>query len=161
MQPSLKYAVVERERRYLVRGLPAGVSRTTSIRDRYLTGTRLRLRQVTEPDGRVIHKLNHKVRLTGGPQEIACTSVYLDDAEWAALAVLPGATLEKRRHHVERDGLHVVIDEFGDGSLLAEIDSGDQAPISVPGWLDVIREVTLEEAWSGAGLAARMLVAKE
>jgi CYTH domain-containing protein len=152
----LKYAVVERERRYLVRGLPRGVSRTTSIRDRYITGTRLRLREVTEPDGRVVRKLNHKVRLTDGPQEIACTSVYLDDAEWSALDVLPGAIIEKRRHHVERDGLHLVIDEFGDGSLLAEIDSGDQAPISAPGWLDVIREVTVEEAWSGSGLASRL-----
>jgi CYTH domain-containing protein len=152
----LKYAVVERERRFLVRGLPSGIVRTTTILDRYVTGTRLRLRQVTEPDGRVVRKLNHKVRLTDGPQEIACTSVYLDDAEWSALDALPGPTLEKRRHHVERDGVHVVIDELVDGSLLAEIDSGERVALSVPAWLDIIREVTLDEAWSGAGLAARL-----
>lgn len=155
-EPSLKYAVVERERRFLVRGLPSGVSRTVLIRDRYVAGTRLRLREVSEPDGSVVRKLNHKVRLGDGPQEVACTSVYLDEVEWDALAGLAGPTLEKRRHHVDRDGLHVVVDDFGDGTLLAEIDAGDGPVLEVPSWLDVVVEVTGQEEWTGAGIAGRM-----
>lgn len=153
--PSLKYAVVERERRYLVRALPSGVTRTSTIRDRYVTGTRFRLREVVEPDGRVVRKLNQKVRLTDGPQEVACTSVYVDDTEWAALGVLPGLSLEKRRHHVERDGLRVVVDELADGTLLAEIDDGDREPAAIPDWLDVVREVSLDEDWTGVRIAER------
>lgn len=152
-EPSLKYAVVERERRFLLASLPEGVVETWDIHDRYVDGTRLRLREVRRPDG-VVRKLNHKVRL-GGAAEVACTSIYLDDAEWQRLQVLPGRALHKRRHHVRRDGLHVVVDEFDDATLLAEIDDGDGEPVAVPAWLDVVREVTDEEEWTGAGRAGR------
>ncbi|MFN2456514.1 MAG: hypothetical protein ABR577_20170, partial [Pyrinomonadaceae bacterium] len=43
-----KYERVERERRYLLRGLPPGLSLTNEhaqITDNYITGTRLRLRK--------------------------------------------------------------------------------------------------------------------
>jgi CYTH domain-containing protein len=154
MAPSLKYAVVERERRFLVRTVPDGVQEVWEISDRYVDGTRLRLREVRGPAG-VQRKLGHKVRLVvDDPTAIACTSLYLDDDEWAVLSDLPGRTLTKRRHHVERDGLHVVVDELADGTCLAEIDDGDAAPVPIPAWLDVIREVTHEEAWTGAGLAS-------
>ena len=150
----MKYAVVESERRFLVRSLPAGVDRTSQIVDRYVVGTRLRLREVVEPDGTVVRKLGHKVRLTDGPQRVACTSVYLDDAEWATLAALPARVLRKRRHHVSLDGQHVAVDELPDGTLLAEIDGGDQPVTEVPAWLDVVREVTDDEAWTGAALSS-------
>lgn len=150
---SLKYAVVERERRYRVARLPEGVTATKEIVDLYVTGTRLRLREVTEPDGTVIRKLGHKVRLGDGPAEVACTNFYVDDAEWEVLAALPAATLRKRRHLLERDGLNVAIDEHEDGILIAEIDDGDAASQHVPEWLDVLEEVTYDEAWTGAGLA--------
>lgn len=96
------------------------------------------------------------MRLTDGPQEIACTSVYLDDAEWSTLCALRCRTLKKRRHHVECEGFHLVIDELSDGSLLAEINGGDDVPVGAPAWLDVIRDVSLEEAWTGVSLAERM-----
>jgi len=150
----MKYAVVESERRFLVGSMPAGVERVAEISDRYVTGTRIRLRQVVEANGTVVRKLGHKVRLGDGPQRIACTSVYLDDAEWAALAVLPATVLRKRRHHVHLDGQHVAVDEFPDGTLLAEIDGGDQPVSDVPAGLDVIREVTSDEAWTGALLSS-------
>ena len=50
MSISLKYAVVERERRFLLASLPEGIDCTRQIIDRYLTGTRLRLREVREAD---------------------------------------------------------------------------------------------------------------
>ncbi|GAB3081711.1 hypothetical protein GCM10027080_32520 [Pedococcus soli] len=52
-----KYSVVERERGYLLARLPEGVTVTKDIVDRYLTGTRLRLREVREDDIVVTRKL--------------------------------------------------------------------------------------------------------
>jgi CYTH domain-containing protein len=144
---------VERERRYRLGRLPDGVSSTKEILDRYLTGTRLRLREVRESDGTVTRKLGHKVRMTDGPAEVACTNIYLDDDEWALLATLPARRLRKRRHMVHRDGLLVAVDEHEDGTLIAEIDDGDQPTDFVPEWLDVVEDVTADEAWTGARLA--------
>ena len=153
MTHPLKYAVVERERRYLVSSLPDGVSGSREIVDRYVTGTRLRLREVREADGTVTRKLGQKVRLGEGPAEIACTSVYLDDEEWALLGTLPATTLRKRRHLVDRDGVLVAIDEHEDGTLVAEIDDRDRPADGVPDWLDVVADVSEDEAWTGVALA--------
>ena len=153
MPVSLKYAVVERERRYRLRRLPDGVSSTKEILDRYVIGTRLRLREVREGDGTVTRKLGHKVRISDGPAEVACTNLYLNDDEWTLLTALPARLLRKRRHMVDRDGLLVAVDEHEDGTLIAEIDDGDQPSEFVPDWLDVVDNVTGDEEWTGARLA--------
>ncbi len=153
MAASLKYAVVERERRFLLAALPDGITTSWEIVDRYVIGTRLRLREVTEADGTVVRKLGHKVRLRDGPEEIACTSLYLDLGEWALLVALPARVLRKRRHLVQRDGVRIAVDEHEDGTLLAEIDDGDGEPLAVPSWLDVVAEVTRDESFTGAALA--------
>ena len=153
MTVSLKYAVVERERRFLVSSVPAGVTRTQQVVDRYVVGTRLRLREVVADDGSVVRKLGHKVRLSPGPEEVACTSMYLDDAEWGLLSTLPARVLRKTRRIVERDGLRVAVDELEDGTLLAEIDDRDEGPGPVPEWLDVVEDVSADERWTGATLA--------
>jgi CYTH domain-containing protein len=150
---SLKYAVVERERRFLLARLPDGVVSTKQIVDRYVTGTRLRLREVREEDGTVIRKLGHKVRLSEGPTEVACTNFYLNDQEWAVLGALPAQILRKKRHMLHRDGLIVAVDEHEDGTLVAEIDDRDQPSQFVPDWLDTIEDVTEDERWTGAWLA--------
>ena len=155
MPVSLKYAVVERERRFLVASLPDCVTRSREITDRYLTGTRLRLREVRDDDGTVVRKLGHKVRLTDGPGEVACTNFYLDEQEWELLAALPGRVLRKTRYVAAADGCRVVIDEHEDGTLVAEIDDRDEPSDVVPDWLDVVRDVTGDEAWTGAALAYR------
>ena len=129
------------------------MSTTHEILDRYVSGTRLRLREVRGSDGTVTRKLGHKVRLTDGPAEVACTNFYLDDDEWALLAALPARLLRKRRHMIHRDGLLVAVDEHEDGTLIAEIDDGDQPSDFVPEWLDVVDDVTADEAWTGARLA--------
>lgn len=94
-----------------------------------MKGTRLRLREVRESDGTVIHKLGHKVRLTKGPAEVANTNFYLNDQEWALLCDLPARLLHKRRHMIHRDGFDVVVDEYGDGTLIAEsmMETGNRA----------------------------------
>ena len=149
----MKYAVVERERRYLVARVPDGEVTTRRIVDRYVEGTRLRLREVHEPDGAVVRKLGQKVRVTDGPREVACTNLYLDDAEWAVLQGLPGREVRKTRHLVRRDDWLVAVDEHEDGTLVAEVDDGDGPPRPLPEWLDVLREVTDDEAFTGAGMA--------
>ena len=153
MSPSLKYAVVERERRYLVGGLPDGVEETWEILDRYIIGTKMRLREVRKPDGTITHKLGHKVRLGDGTREVACTNFYLDEAEWALVGQLPSRTLHKRRHIIRRDGFRVAIDEHADGTLVAEIDDGERPSDLIPTWLTVIEDVTDDEQWTGSRLA--------
>jgi CYTH domain-containing protein len=150
---SLKYAVVERERRFLVRSVPDGVTDRLTVADRYLEGTRLRLRETTDSDGAVVRKLGHKVRLGDGPAEVACTSIYLDDEEWERLVTLPARVLRKTRYVVERNGLRICVDELQDGTLLAEIDDQDGRPVDMPEWLEVVADVSDDEAWTGAALA--------
>lgn len=155
MSVSLKYAVVERERRFLVSGIPEGVVATKAIVDHYVTGTRLRLREVREDDGILVRKLSHKVRLGEGARRVACTNLYLNDEEWAALAALPATVLRKRRHIVNRDGLTVAIDEHENGTLVAEIDDGDRPSPLVPAWLNTLEDVSDDERWTGASIALR------
>jgi CYTH domain-containing protein len=153
----LKYAVVERERRWLLPGRPPGlVGEVLAIGDRYLVGTRLRLREVTHEDGAVVRKLGHKVRLGDTAAEIACTSLYLDDAEWDALAGLPAHRLAKRRTCVSYEGVVVAVDEYDGhlaGLVIAEIDTRDGPEVELPADWDVVVEVTRDERYTGAALA--------
>ena len=150
----LKYAVVERERRFLLASLPdEAIVGTREIVDRYVSGTRLRLREVRDDDGGVVRKLGHKVRISEGPGEVACTNFYLNDQEWALLAALPATVLRKKRHMVHRDGLTVAVDELEDGTLIAEIDDRDRPSRFVPEWLDIVEDVSDDERWTGASLA--------
>ena len=111
---SLKYAVVERERRYLLEALPdLPGARVLRITDRYLDGTRLRLRRVDEDGCAVVLKLGQKVPV---PDGIAHTTTYLSEAEFALLSQLPGRPLEKTRHL--HDGW--AVDVHPDGLVLAE-----------------------------------------
>lgn len=147
----MKYATVERERRWLLSApppIPDG-ARQLRIADRYVTGTRLRLRETAEPDGTVVRKLGHKVRLGEGAAEVAHTSLYLDDAEWALLAVLPARTVTKTRTLVPIPEGHVAVDVHADGKVVAEIDGPGDLP---PDW-PVVREVTGEEGYTGGALA--------
>lgn len=159
MGVSLKYAHVERERRWLLAAVPDGleVEWSLAITDRYLVGTRLRLRETVADDGAVVRKLGHKVRLGDGAGEIACTSLYLDDAEWEALSVLESRLLRKVRRRACIDGVPVSLDVFeGDraGLVLLEIDRGDGPDPGLPADLVALAEVTGDEAFTGAELAA-------
>jgi hypothetical protein len=94
-----KYARSEIERRFLVRGVPDGeVLRVVDIDDRYLDGTRLRLRMQVERGGPAVFKLTQKVPRPGRHGEQGTiTTVYLDEREHAALSILPAAALRKSR----------------------------------------------------------------
>ena len=87
------------------------------------------------------------------------TNLYLTADEHALLAMLPGADLVKRRHHVSVDGLRFAVDVFEGplaGRIIAEVEASDPAALRAvrpPAWCG--REITGEAAYAGAALARR------
>lgn len=149
-----KYAHLELERRFLLAAVPPGQARRrVRIEDRYLSGTRLRLRLVTDlASGAVERKLTQKIPAAdGGPGLI--TNTYLSEAEFAALAVIPAATLSKVRSSIPPFGVDVFEGELT-GLILAELEFTDQGALVAfepPPW--VVREVTRDQRFTGGALA--------
>src|SRR5690606_26760305 len=83
-----RYAHPEVERRFLLAGVPPGLTGGRLVVDRYLPGTRLRLREVREPGSAVTRKLGQRIREGSGPGRIWHTSLELDEAEWELLCGL-------------------------------------------------------------------------
>lgn len=130
------------------------------IEDRYLTGTRLRLRRVSPMAGGPIeHKLGQKVRPDPGwPGLVLHTTMYLDPGEHARLSALPGADLRKVRHAVEFAGRRFSMDVFQGrhtGLVLLEIevqnDGTDDEEVVPPPFAGP--EVTGDERYTGGWLA--------
>ena len=162
MSKLLKYARIERERRFLLATLPAGLDPGRGyerLSDLYLEGTRLRLREVSAPDGRVVErKLNQKLPdPEGAPERRVITSLYLEAADYALLAGLPGQRLAKRRHRHACDGHTFGIDVFEGplaGLVLAEVEAASDAELAalpVPPFAHC--EVTAERLFTGGALA--------
>lgn len=151
-----KYARVERERRFLLAGPPPAPAVTASrrITDRYLPGTRLRLRRVDYPDsGTCEFKFTQKVA-AGRPGYIQglITNTYLSAAEYDLLASLPAEVLSKTRHSVPP----LSIDVFGPplhGLVLADAEfTTDEAAQSFPPPPAAIAEVTEDARFTGGSL---------
>ena len=155
---TLKYSHVERERRFLVdpERRPALAGRPhILIADRYLVGTRMRLRRMTAPDtGRVALKLTKKYE-SPDPRARPMVTTYLNEAEYALLEGLPAQLLVKRRYPI--GGFAIDIFEGALAGLeLAESEQGDAATLAalaVPHW--AVREVTDDPAFEGGRLAAQ------
>jgi CYTH domain-containing protein len=119
-----RYARVEIERRFLLAGVPDGEEVLTirRIDDRYLDGTRLRLRRMVAAGGPTELKLTQKLPDPDGRgRQGVLTTLYVSEDEYAALAVLPAATLSKSRLSIALYG----VDVFGghlDGLVLAEVE---------------------------------------
>ncbi|MTE13552.1 CYTH domain-containing protein [Nocardia aurantiaca] len=150
-----KYAKIESERRFLLRSLPTQASAPRVIEDRYILSTRLRLRRV-EVGSQVVYKFCQKVRPDENtPSTAAITNIYLDEAEYETLCLLPAATLRKTRH-VWQVGHHTfVVDEFhGDltGLILAEIEL-PEGPYDLSLPAPIGKEVTEDERFTGGYLA--------
>lgn len=144
-----KYSLPERERRWLAEPalLPPLIGPGRLIEDRYIDGTRLRLRAV---DG--VWKLGKKYEgesLSRRP----IVNVYLTEVEHAVLAELPAARLIKRRYRVGG----FAVDRFQDqlaGLWLAELEMPDAAALAAivaPDWC--IAEVSDNPRYSGGILA--------
>jgi hypothetical protein len=158
MSSPSKYANAERERRFVLASLPSDATQPREVLDRYVDGTRMRLRSVTTPEG-VVYKLGQKVRPTpDDPSLVLHTTLYLERDEFELLESLAAHTLRKTRHHVERGGAVMSVDVFHDeldGLILAEVDFGDDAIAArefTPPPFCVV-EVTADERFTGGRLA--------
>ena len=89
MPPHAKYARIECERRFLLEGFPtaAKVARIRHITDRYLDGTRLRLREQRDAGGPTVFKLTQKVSMrASGAQQGWITTMYVTQEEFRVLS---------------------------------------------------------------------------
>jgi CYTH domain-containing protein len=158
---SPKYERVERERRYLLRGLPEGLephAQHAQITDNYVTGTRLRLRKHRwVPTNEWTLKLTQKH--TPQPPDFSrtlITSLYLNEYEYEVLSVFEGNELRKNRYPFEHEGRLYSVDVFLGplrGLVLAEIDFDDDAEMDafpVPPFAHL--DVTRDELFTGARL---------
>ena len=127
--PESKYARVERERRYLLRDLPAGLTRVDphlQITDNYITGTRLRIRKVREPrTNKWTVKFTQK--FAPNPDDLSrtiITNTYLNALEAETLSVFNANEIRKNRYYFDYEGRKFSVDMFmGDlfGLVLAEV----------------------------------------
>jgi len=152
-----KYARVERERSFLLAGPPpasVGTARRR-ITDRYLPGTRLRLRRVEYLDsGACEFKLTQKVP-GGRPGYVRglITNTYLSAAEYDLLASLPGEVLSKTRVSVPPLSIDV-FDPPLRGLVLGEAEfATDHAARSFPLPATAIAEITDDTRFTGGTLA--------
>jgi CYTH domain-containing protein len=153
---STKYALPERERRFLLARFPDGepIVRTTHITDNYLVGTRLRIRRFVETANDVtttVYKLTQKVPAPdGGPGLI--TTFYLTEAEYDALAAIPAPQLRKTRHSIPPFGIDVFEPPLH-GLTMAEVEFPSEEAMRVfalPAF--AIAEVTHDIRFTGGRL---------
>jgi len=156
-----KYARVERERRFVLRGLPPGLELThphTQIFDNYVTATRLRLRKIRVPERREwVWKLTQKFAPDAGDlSRTLITNIYLSQYEYELLSVFEGNELRKNRYPYEHEGRRYSVDIFLGalhGLVLAEIEfetDEEMRDFQAPPFAAL--EVTNEEMFTGARL---------
>ena len=157
----MKYARVERERRYLLRELPHGLRVNdphTQIFDNYITGTRLRLRKMRVPERREwTWKLTQK--FAPDPSDFSRTviaNIYLSQIEYETFSVFEGNELRKNRYPYEHDGRKFSVDVFLGplhGLILAETEfDTDEELRDFPAPPFAAREVTNDELFTGGRL---------
>ena len=151
-----RYARVEREQRWALWQRPDGLLEPTSIVDRYLVGTRLRLRQADVGSG-VVYKLGQKVRpAEASPELVKLTNIYLSESEYEVFRKLPAHELRKTRWRLPAGGPRLVVDEFHGhlaGLVLAEIELAPGDAFGPPPAVLAV-DVTLDDRFSGGRLAA-------
>jgi CYTH domain-containing protein len=156
-----KYARVERERRYLLQDLPEGLTRASphlQITDNYITGTRLRLRKVRDPQA---NKWTVKFTQKFAPaiedsSRTIITNIYLNALEAETLAVFDANEIRKNRYPFEFEGREFSVDMFlGDlfGLVLAEVTfETDEELDNFPKPPFAIADVTKSELFTGGKL---------
>jgi CYTH domain-containing protein len=151
-----KYARVERERRFLLAAAPPASTTTAprQITDRYLTGTRLRLRRVEHGNGASEFKLAQKVPAERpGPVQGLITNIYLSQPEYDRFAALPAAVLSKIRVSVPPLSIDIFSPPLH-GLVLAEAEfTTDHEASCFRPPPDSIAEVTDDPRFTGGRLA--------
>jgi CYTH domain-containing protein len=150
-----KYARVERERRFLLAGLPKDQPATAirQITDRYLIGTTLRLRHIADQRDGHHYKFTQKIPTDRpGPVQGLITNTYLSKVEYDLLAQLPGKVLIKTRYSVPPLGIDVFAPPLHELVLAeAEFDT-DNAMLAFRPPSYVIAEVTDDPRFTGGRL---------
>ena len=157
-----KYACVELERRFLLEDLPEGLTRASphvQITDNYISGTRLRLRKVRDPQtNKWTVKFTQK--FAPDPQDLSrtiITNTYLNAAEAEQLGVFEANEIRKNRYPFEFEGRKFTVDMFlGDlfGLVLAEVgfeNDEDMKRFPPPPW--ALSDVTNDEMFTGGRLS--------
>jgi CYTH domain-containing protein len=152
-----KYARIERERRFLLAQPPPAPVLTAPrrITDRYLPGTRLRLRRV-DWLGHDDHEFKFTQKVPAdrpGPVRGLITNTYLSESEYDLLARLPADVLSKTRYSLPP----LAIDVFETplhGLVLAEAEFSTDAEAEAFAMPDAaVAEVTDDGRFAGNNLA--------
>jgi len=155
-----KYARIEFERRWLVN--PAEHPRldkmsATRIEDRYIDGTRLRLRRMSRADvAEIKWKLTRKYECDD-PAARPIVTTYLTEAEFGLLRTLPARALTKMRYHLPIGGRFWSLDLFEAslaGLAILEAEAEDAAALAAlvpPQW--AAKEITGDPRWQCGALA--------
>lgn len=159
--PESRYARVERERRFLLRDLPEGMTRADphlQITDNYITGTRLRIRKVREPrSNKWTVKFTQKFAPDPGDlSRTIITNTYLNAHEAEVFAIYNTNEIRKNRYPFEFEGRRFSVDMFlGDlfGLVLAEVSfETDEELDNFPKPPFALIDVTNEPLFSGGRL---------
>ncbi|MGB3811060.1 MAG: hypothetical protein WA943_13290 [Parvibaculum sp.] len=158
--PHLKYAQIERERRWLCTQMPEeaiSAPEIFEIVDYYLPDSALRLRSAAPLHGGVDNlRLSKKTQLAD-PRHRLITTIYLSESEYAQMRVLGGLVLKKHRHSFSLAGRRISVDRFDAplaGLVLAEVEFDDDETMSAyPSPPFAIREVTHDAHFTGFALA--------
>lgn len=156
-----KYACIERERRFLLKELPEGLTRASEhvqLWDNYITNTRLRLRKMRVPATKeYTWKLTQK--FAPDREDFShniITNIYLSAAEYEIFSVFEANEIRKNRYPFEHEGRVYSVDVFLGalwGLMLAEIEfetDEEMNALNVPSF--VLTEVTNDEMFTGARL---------
>ena len=160
--PESKYARVERERRYLLSDLPEGLTRADhhlQITDNYITGTRLRIRKVRDPQtNKWVVKFTQKFAPDAKDlSRTIITNVYLNAIEAEMLSIFEANEIRKNRYYFDFEGRRFAIDMFlGDlfGLVLGEVSFETDAELDgFPKPPFAVADVTNNVIFSGGKLS--------
>ncbi|MEM6348035.1 MAG: hypothetical protein AAF927_29365 [Bacteroidota bacterium] len=156
-----KYAQREFERRFLLEERPANLKNLDlkQIEDKYLDGTRLRLRKASKGN-EVQYKLTKKLSLANEPANWVST-IYLSQEEYEFFRSLSGKSYRKCRYYIKKQGeASIGIDEIKtqQGTIyLAEVEFESLESMERYQFpLAFLKEVTEDGFYSGFAIAQRL-----
>ena len=156
----MKYGKYEYERIYLLENnclIGKNIRVIKKIKDKYIEGTNLRLREVVESND-IKYKLTQKEKLSPTKQGILkINTLYLSKTEFDKLNILEGVEIKKERHIIQIDQLKIGVDKIildKECLFIAEVEFETELEMndfSMP--ISNIMEITGELKYSGYELA--------
>jgi len=156
----MKYGKYEYERTYLLDNnclKDKKIEGIKKIKDKYIKGTKLRLRKVIEKK-KTSYKLTQKENLIPTKQGVLkINTLYLSKAEFDKLNILDGFEIEKERHIIAIDKIRIGIDKIRLNTkniFIGEVEFDTELEMTtfiMP--LSIIKEVTGEQKYSGYEIA--------